>query len=192
MLVILVNGAPGAGKDTVSDMLADRWNGRKFKFASPLKKGVHASLGLMVPEDNYESVKDLPHRDFHGKSPRQAYIEHSEKYMKPMYGQDIFAKILFYTLQHHKRGLKVAVVSDCGFQVEVDEIIKRFDCIVIQVHREGHTFKNDSREYIEHPDIARNYKLENNGTIHNLAETVYQNKTFTRWVADYRHDAVFK
>lgn len=181
MLILLFNGPPGSGKDTAASIceLFFRRNSikvRGFKFAHVLKAGVHTSLGLTVPVDAYEGAKkDKVSDDFFGYTPRQAYIKHSEEYMKKVYGEDVFAEILAKTLEHHaKQGLQVALISDCGFDVEVNKISIRFkynQCRLFRINRLGCTFKNDSRSYL-YPQMMQSAEIYNDHTLTALELTL--------------------
>lgn len=171
MLVVALNGPPRSGKDTAA-LCIHRLvkSARLFKFASPVKRGVHAAFNLMVPENYFEDVKDKPREEFFGATPRSCYINHSEKYMKPLYGRDIFGKLMLNQLQHHdkKHGPKVAIISDCGFQEEVDVLRTRHQVFVFQMHRHGTVW--DSRGYV-HAEATT--QITNNGTIEDLEALFY-------------------
>jgi hypothetical protein len=185
MFVLLVNGPPRSGKDTFADMISDIASkdgpgGRQFKFADPVKKGAHASLGIMSPPEHYDLVKDRPHDDFFGLTPRQAYINHSEKYMKPIYGQDVFGKLAARQLSHlakRRNGFALAVFSDCGFKAEVECVSKLFRSALVRLYRDGCDFTNDSRSYLEDVSVPNIWDISNNSTIPDLrhkASQVYQ------------------
>lgn len=168
MFILLVNGPPRSGKDTVADLVFQiTKSSRKMKFASPLKKAVHASFSLMVPEDHFELVKEQPRDEFYGLTPRQAYINHSEKYMKPLYGKDIYGRLMLRQLEpfSQKHGPKFIVIADCGFQEEVDTVCRKHPCLLFRMHREGCDFSNDSRGYIRHENMI---DVPNNGTTNDL------------------------
>lgn len=152
MNIIALNGPPRSGKDTVGgEFVKTLRDAREFKFASPLKRATHASFNLMVPENFFEDVKDQQREEFFGRTPRQAYINHSEFYMKPLYGKDIYGKLMARQLRHYsgkKGGPKYAVITDCGFIEELLALQDAHNIILIRVLREGHDFKNDSRSYI--------------------------------------------
>ena len=165
MKIILLNGAPGSGKDTAAKVLIDyvnknsRMRGNLVKFASPLKKAVHALFALDVPEDYFEGIKDEPHPLLHGRKPRDVYIDISEQFVKPILSQDHFTKTFITACddildRHHEKYQKdtIIVCSDLGFQMEIDAVIAHFgkeNVFLLQIQRPGYTFQNDSRNYVQ-------------------------------------------
>lgn len=178
MFVILFNGPPGSGKDTAAGIMVRHFtkNGIKaqeFKFAYMLKKGVHESLALSVPVNAFEGkTKDEPSNLFFGLTPRQAYIKHSEYYMKKVYGNSVFALLLLRQLEAAKRkGITIACVSDCGFSIEVDTVVDKYtiaQSVLFRLRRHGCDFSKDSRDYLQHSKMA-NYDIDNNRTLHELS-----------------------
>ncbi len=84
--IILVNGPPRSGKDTIGQLLCQRLPLVLDKFARKLKEAAHALYGMPeLPHDHFEACKDTPLEQFFGKSPRQVYIAVSETYFKPLH-----------------------------------------------------------------------------------------------------------
>lgn len=152
--IILFNAPPGAGKDHAAQYIVKNYAGACLdKFARVLKERTHALYGF--PERSwsyYENCKDEPHNDFMGITPRQAYINVSEKYFKPMHGEKVFGEILARELDKYEWNL--LVISDSGFKPEAEVLIDKYgsnNITLVRIHREGHTFDGDSRSYIELP-----------------------------------------
>ena len=190
MLVILLNGAPGAGKDTVAnlvqqDPICERFdNVLNWKFAAPLKMGAHILLGLRQHIGAYEDTKDQKLGDFFGKTPREVYIALSETFMKPLFGQNVFGKVAANRLKELAGSDTVVTFSDCGFVDEVKEIfpiLRPQDKVaLIRIRRPGKTFENDSRSYLEpeaithhtvHPQLFFAV-LPNDGTLGELNDAL--------------------
>src|SRR5690349_14966217 len=85
--LLLVNGPPRSGKDTVGAILREFFPGSIYetKMAKALKERTHALYNLLDPEtgralrhDAFELVKDQPRDEFRGLTPRRAYIAVSE------------------------------------------------------------------------------------------------------------------
>jgi hypothetical protein len=144
------------------------------KFAKALKERTHALYGLMqngkpLPHDHFEMVKDSPDFQFHGITPRQAYIAVSETLMKPLHGNEFWGSRLLDDLDDNFDSL--IVVTDSGFAIEAGPIIEAFgeaNCTLIRLHREGCNFENDSRSYIELRNVPT-FDVQNNGTPIELA-----------------------
>lgn len=161
--VVLVNGPPGAGKDTAGRALCTSLTGdniRIMKMARRLKESVHADYGMPnVPHDYFEDCKDEPHPAFFGKTPRQAYIDKSELMIKPVLGDQFYGKIFLRDLLYEReRGLRMAIITDTGFASEcvpLLEIVPTSRILLLRVHAEsrGKSFAGDSRSYIDLPGI---------------------------------------
>lgn len=177
MYFILFNGPPRSGKDTAALAAKKLFDGNPKlhpiweKFSRPLK---FAFAGMMnTPIDIYgnckvyEPIKEqlIPSL---GVSYRQWQIDFSEKFMKPLYGQDIFVSLL---LQRQHKLLAnprfVCLISDCGFQVEADVLGQQYynnPILLITIRREGCTFEGDSREWVQPVQNMKQITLHNNGS----------------------------
>lgn len=152
--IFLLNGPPGSGKDTAATYLAGLFRGTVMKFATPLKDGCTAiycngNRALFDQFDTYAN-KGTPSPQFMGVSCRQAQIDMSEKYMKPVYGQDVFGKILANKIDVDQEGF--IFISDSGFAPEAEVLADKFgreNIILIKIERDGHTYEGDSRNYIQ-------------------------------------------
>lgn len=152
--LILLNGPPRSGKDTAAKFLENHINSVSTaltsheKLSAPLKEIFAAVLELEIGPDfvvpYYEKRKEDLVETF-GVSFRQFQIDCSEKFMKPLYGQDIFSRILLHRI-HDFDG--ICLVSDCGFQHEFDYLSSKADVALIRLFRKNCDFANDSRQYV--------------------------------------------
>ena len=156
--VVLFNGPPRSGKDTYAKELSKLIkNSIHVHFAEILKNATHHAFGLFsIPYDYFEERKDINCEELEGAKPRDCYIRMSECVFKPLCGENYFVKKM-YTDIIQKTDADVILISDCGFNIEAKYLsecndIKCFYCIL---EREGHTFKNDSREYINIDNINK-------------------------------------
>lgn len=165
--VIILNGPPRCGKDTVTQYLVSHFPDYfvDLKMAYALKKAAHSILGLhKIDVEYYNAQKDIPQVEFFDLTPRQFYIALAENFMKPQLGQECFgyAWLRRYHAEQHNK--KLAVISDCGFPSELEPLIKTFGAdklLLIRIHREGHDFRQDSRGYIPDGFLPRTYDFEN-------------------------------
>jgi len=159
--IILVNGPPRVGKDTVGNALALEIGGTVEKLAKELKERTHALYclfelnGSPLRHDWFEKSKDRPMDEFRGLTPRDAYIAVSEQYLKPMHGEDILGHLLLERLQGREKllgGVCRWIITDSGFQQEA-EVLETYygsnHCMLVRLHREGCNFEGDSRGYID-------------------------------------------
>lgn len=173
--IILFNGPPRSGKDTLAAMLQGELSASKAmlftsveKFAAPLKRTACSIYcnGNTQEWYKYDSaeLKDTPSDNFFGKTPREVQIAISEQYMKPVHGEAVFGKML---VKNIKRALVTAegtkppydgfLISDSGFRQEAEELIKEFgaeNVILVRLVREGFTYEGDSRDYINLDDLG--------------------------------------
>jgi hypothetical protein len=191
--VVLLNGPPGCGKDTVASHLVQYLQFGRMKFAAPIKRMAAALLDMDVAalerhKDaefeilckeietilpsviGYEDAKQYEYgpRD----TLRQLLIRISEEYLKPTYGNTFFGRIAVRELR--RSAYPLIVFTDSGFNDEaatVTRAIGRGNTILIRLHREGCDFRNDSRSYLR--GVAGEERdIENNGSINHTAAQV--------------------
>ena len=146
--IVILNGPPRSGKDTIADNLREFYT---LKFAGTLKQMTHALYGMPdIPSDFFEEVKDIPNKAFYDLTPRQAYINVSEQYIKPVHGLSFFGDRLVEKIR--VMGLSHYVISDGGFYEEVIPLVKEFgadNTYLFHIKRPGFDFSEDSRTYLD-------------------------------------------
>jgi hypothetical protein len=147
--VVFISGAPGSGKDTTAEILvlATARVVEHVKFAAVVKAMANRLYGMPPLWEPTQDEKDQPSEQFYGITPRQAYIAVSEAMIKPLHGQDFFGRALLREM-NSRSFASAFVISDSGFQAEAVPIVERYgaaNCLIVRMHREGHTFANDSR-----------------------------------------------
>lgn len=185
MKIILFNGPPGAGKDTVAQALAEKLpNSKLVKFAEPLKNG---AAGIYFGGDRkafnvYDTFekKGKPEEVFSGKSCREVQIAISEQFLKIFHHQKIFGEILAREIKKLKKNphkITTFLVSDSGFAPEAEVLVEHFGAdkiILIRIHRDEYTYErfNDSRSYInlDHLGVQSHDFINVEGEPHALCE----------------------
>lgn len=158
MRIVFLNGPPRSGKDTAAHAILATFHGSAlFRFAGPLKRATHELFGLPHSTGHYEDRKGVSCPEFHGATPREAYIAVSESMVKPVLGVDFFGRVLADRLARVD-GLSLAVVPDSGFAAEAAPVLERFgreNVMLIRVHADGRrcSFDGDSRGYISLPGV---------------------------------------
>jgi hypothetical protein len=180
MKAILLNGPPGAGKDTAGKILKQHWPRMSpplevGKFSRRLKESVHADFGYpSLPHDYFEDCKDRPLALFNGMSPREAYIFKSETMVKPNLGAEFYGRIFLRDMwMEYRRGVRTVAITDSGFISEVAplaDVIGPENILLIHIRAEmrGKTFAGDSRSYLQLQNVET-LDISNNATIERFA-----------------------
>lgn len=181
-LVVIFNGPPNSGKDSIVDGIIELV-GRGFSDGSEIHKmsfkdALYITTRAYVIKDlkmSFEDANDIIERckdrnlkdefyDLIGMTPRQLMIKVSEEVVKPKYGKGYFGKAFLERLSRlSDESEHVILVPDGGFQEEVSLINSEgIPTVVIQLHREGTSFKGDSRRYVKG---LVTYGLHNDGDL---------------------------
>lgn len=167
MKIILINGPSRSGKDTAALAIKSLLSFPKFenftfefdRFSLPIKHAFAGLMGAMIDDfgnvEHYEEIKEQVIPEL-GVSYRQWQIDFSERFMKPLYGENIFGRLFIQRARdidfNSTHGFEpVIVVPDCGFQIELETVLAAFDredIALIRVMRPGFDFTGDSREYV--------------------------------------------
>ena len=180
MRVIVLNGPPGSGKDTVADLLAQRgWRKREFK--ETLHARAQAHYGIDPARWAWlcgREHKDLAAEELGNLTPRQALIHVAENICKAQNGRHAIAIELCASLAAD--GLRDVVISDCGFPEEVDQLIRDFGAqsiLLVRLSRPGCSFDGDSRVYVT-DDRCRALDLSNDADVSALVPVILDSASF--------------
>lgn len=174
--IILLNGPPGSGKDTVSDILKDWYpNMRQEKFANPIRAAIRAFHGWT--DDQLEHYKRMD------GTTREEMMWFSEKVVKPIHGPNYFATACAERIERGTDTTEFWCISDCGFQHELDafcaqirQVDQEAELTLIRISRPFCSYLGDSREivYLD-PEFGKSFELINDGSIAELAERLKMN-----------------
>lgn len=170
--IFLLNGPPRSGKDTAAKYLEQRYSGKLLKFAEPIKRAVTAIYhgGNRAEFDKYDTpeLKDTPQAVYFGKTCREVQIAVSENFLKPFHGdKGIFGKILALEIDRQLPRYQEGpyFISDSGFRGEAEILVDKYgscNVFLVRIHRESHSFKGDSRDYITLKDLGvQEFDLDN-------------------------------
>ena len=160
--VVLLNGPPGCGKDTIGRILCDLGMCEMLAFKGKLFD-IALNVSGISKEDWFEryndrELKELPWERIGDLSQRQFLIKISEEWLKPTFDDGYFGRAAaeaIDTLDSEKD----VVFTDSGFQKETDVLIAHgYEVHVIHLRREGYSFDGDSRNYLTGYD--RTYDIE--------------------------------
>lgn len=179
MKVVLFNGPPRCGKDTLAGLLADKMDKQgvttpvlEVSLSTPLRRIAYAMTGWVgeLDGDDYEKFKTVRFNEFGGILGRQVMIDVSERFLKPCYGARVMTDMLMHELMYREFD-GVILVRDSGFQSEIDPLVSRYgidNVYLVRVHRGGCDFANDSREYVNLTRSANQMELYNDGDLDDL------------------------
>lgn len=154
--LILLNGPPRSGKDTVGAMIASHLGNTTCwmdKLSAELKERTHAMYRLFTIKgtplrwDFFELKKDRPAEAFLGLTPRQAYIDAHERYWKPVHGEDVLGRLLLRRLQGTlewtpELNLIITDAGDAPQCLPLVEVYGRHNTTLIRLNRPGSQWDN--------------------------------------------------
>lgn len=154
MRCIILNGPPGVGKDTIADYMVKELGFKKMGFKTPLIEIACRLVGMSVDEFMTHYTRELKEKPWERlrmglkcHSPRSLLIHVSENCLKPVFGQDIISKALVDEVLSSTQDV---VFADGGFVDEINTLYQALPgLVVVQLHRPGYDFSNDSRSYVE-------------------------------------------
>lgn len=134
-----------AGLGIPVEQFLDGYDEKTYDYLN--RKGYYVSTKV---ELSTEWWKDMPLYRINNKlySKRQALIHFSEVVIKPSFGEDAFGKALVAALP--KEG--AVCIADGGFPEELQPVIDYVgaeNVTVVRIFRNGCSFVNDSRDYLE-------------------------------------------
>ncbi len=160
-LTVVLNGPPCSGKNYITDQLIKHLaisgiTVEELMFKTGLYKETAKQYFMpyydFVDLATNRTTKDLPNERLDGISPRDALINVSENYIKPLLGNDYFAKELLENIKDKD----VYIISDGGFKEEIQALIdspKINKLLLIHLHAPGCSFEGDSRSYIHYSEL---------------------------------------
>ncbi|GAA4647905.1 hypothetical protein GCM10023116_01670 [Kistimonas scapharcae] len=173
MKIILLNGPPRCGKDTLAELFIRCFGAAHASFKKRLIEITLCIYGVSREQwDQWYEDKEVPRSALDGKSCRGALIYVSEEVVKLKFGDDYFGKAAAQeSLNHLRDGYDYTIFSDSGFPEEaipLCNLVGPENVMVVRMHRGGTDFSNDSRRYLQPSDLpegVRFMELENNNHI---------------------------
>lgn len=171
--ILLLNGCPASGKDTVSDYLVKKYNYKTIAFKDSAYKSVYEHFNLSKEQYmslyNNRELKDKPTELLNGYSPRTAMQYVVEKVKKPQLGKDYLARETIDLIL--KDVYNNYVISDLGLdeeEIATHYYLKKEKYSIVYIDRTGYNFANDTRSKRQ----IIHYNIFNNSTLENLYKQV--------------------
>ncbi len=180
-MIIILNGPPLSGKDTIAAHLNDRVGFHHLAFKDRLRDICIALAGITPVDWHYltkRENKEQPSTQLFGLSPRAFQIMVSEKMVKPHLSSYYFGEALAHAANRIPTS-EVIVVSDGGFDEELSALVTHCDheVRVVRLKREGCTFDGDSRNYVDlNDDIVpthRKVNFNNDCTVDEIGSRIW-------------------
>lgn len=180
--ILALNGPPESGKDALAQVLANEVNGvvKIHPLAMSMRLAGFAMLGETYSFERYQELKKTPIVEFGGLTFREWMIRFSERFMKKIGGEIVFARLWlkqvseFYRTNTASWDIPILwIMPDAGFQPEQFHIATEAGLAeykLIRLAREGKDFRGDSREYVFLPRVIPQIDLTNNGTLDEAAQ----------------------
>jgi dephospho-CoA kinase len=179
--IVLVTGYKHSGKDTFSNILKNKVNGKIFKLADALRQMVKDFIG--IDDETLEKEKETkPFKSRYTEkklnylnkdmSIRDLMIIFSEG-LKQYYGKEIFCEYLVSQIK--KRPEEYCIVSDLRYPYEAEYIKKHFSkekVIIVRIKRKGVNLSSKHSSETSIDLIKEDILIENNGTIKNLEKCI--------------------
>jgi hypothetical protein len=157
--IILLNGPPGSGKDTLAEELQDLNVATHCCFKEKLFAIALEVSGISRGDWFYRYhsrvLKETPWDRLGGLSQRQFLIRISEEWVKPTFGEAYFGEQAVELVDSLVGDI---VFSDSGFQPEAKCLIDAgFSVHVVRLYRDGCSFDGDSRSYLSPQELDASF-----------------------------------
>lgn len=160
-MLIVLNGPPGVGKDTIGTLLSAKLGCPMLSFKKPMWDIAEALLGKEIFKDFVAAYhdrerKEVPSFLFGNLSPRQLFIHISEQVCKPLFGDRYFGMRMMgeYDSNQHDY-YQSSIVTDGGFPKELFPFLENHvPVVIVELYRDGFTFAGDSRDYLKPEQFA--------------------------------------
>lgn len=183
-MIIGIAGFAGSGKDTLAKAICLNHGFASFAFADKLKEIIADLYDLPIEYFHDRVLKNKPHANLNGKSPRKAAQLIGTQGFRDMIDPMTWINYVMRRARETMATGKSVVITDVRFPEELQTIRSFQGSLLIGLEREGsESYAHESEAYI--PEIIRqcDVVISNNGSIQDLAtkgnEVVAKVKSYT-------------
>ena len=163
-VVVILNGPPGVGKDTLAKLLTAKRNHfyarnctKVMEFKAPMFELARIASGLTQQEFDFvyrRDQKEHAQPQLGGLSARQYMIKISEEWIKPIFGKQHFGKLAKCAISAAECNIDYFIFSDGGFIDELVPLCDEHTVYVVRLHSDGYEYGTDSRKYLTDDELA--------------------------------------
>lgn len=154
-MIVILNGPPGCGKDTIADILHKEYDFLHHAMKDSLVVAAAGIAGISLGRMHSLLSRNTKDSFNHllGMTPREWLIEVSENIIKPRFGSSTFgAREAIKCQREIAKGNQSIVYSDGGFPEELQAmatVLGEENILLVRLRRDGYTFDGDSRTYLD-------------------------------------------
>ena len=171
-LVVALVGEAGAGKDSIADVLTQKFDFERLAFASPLKKACKEVFGLTDKQLHDRDEKEKIDKFWH-KSPRELF-QQVGTLMKQV-DEDVWLNSLLRHADALVANKKDVVVTDCRYKNEEQALRDQYNAIIVRVVRPDNTAGTTHSEHTsetEQHSIDADFTVCNDSSLEDLQRKV--------------------
>ena len=168
--LVLLSGPNRSGKSTCSRA----WVGRIHELGDKMKLDAESAVGVCKPDKFFEDCKDEPNDLFNGHTPRHIWITYAEDFLKPLMGQDYYAKNAVSEIIDSGKDYLVSHINNpIEARCIVDGLKDKYDILHVKVERDGYPYADKGRVDFT-LDGIRQIVLKNDKTLKDLGIAFYK------------------
>jgi len=169
-VVIALVGEAGSGKDSIADVLCEKFDFERHAFAEPLKKSCQEIFGFTDEQLHDRNKKEEVDEEW-SRSPREMFQQVGTLLRE--IDEDVWLKIMQKKLKKAQEKNKDVVVTDCRYENEARFLRSEHDAILVRVVRpqnEAATSHNQHTSETQQLEIDCDFTVVNDGTLKDLKE----------------------
>ena len=146
MPLIAISGPAGSGKDTLGNLLVEKFGGETLSFAKPLKDACGSLFQFTHAQMYDQAGKEVPDPRWSDKTPREILQYVGSDLLRDQFDKDIFLKAMANRIDASKASeSQVLAICDCRFENEAAMVRERGGTVVHLFRKLGTRCREQSR-----------------------------------------------